>query len=350
MKNEEQKNRLINMENLKLEEIINVASDNNIKCRSDNKQEIINIIRENKKKYIGTAGYIIGKKNWWANTDTKVYFPTKIKKCEWFSHYKKDFKFLEINSTFYGTPTENTWNKWYNQADGDFKYSVKVNKYITHATKLHNIEKNWEHFWKGCKLLKDKLGCLLFQFHYNFKNNDKPSKLDSLTNFQRLENLSKILTNCNIRYIFEFRDPSWFVPSVTELFRTNNWSFCFSHVVNPTGWCGSLSNGFNPPLSSNFFTSDTLYLRFHGSLGQYIGSYSSYNTNCLSSPNINSPKEDFFSSLSTFLSSYTFPNNYFVFNNTDSTYQGLPPSLISLVSDPIPAAIYDSLYLKLLLC
>ena len=152
---------------------------------------------------------------------------------------------VEINSTFYKTPSKKTCNNWQNDVDGKFVFSVKVSKYITHYNKLHNIENEWTKFYNGIKCLK--IGCILFQFPEQFTCNE--------TNYNNLSNLKNILPR-NKKFAFEFRNTSWFDDQVKliDLFNKNkNWSVVIYYMKN---------NGFIP--SFNYITSKFAYIRLHG--------------------------------------------------------------------------------------
>jgi uncharacterized protein YecE (DUF72 family) len=80
-----------------------------------------------------------------------------------------------------------------------------------------------------------------------------------------------------------------------------------SHVNNKGNWTG-LYTGFNPSFTDYVQTADYVYVRLHGSTGQYVGHY---DTKILRS-------------ILTFIEPLKIKNAYIYFNNTDSRSDGLP--------------------------
>ncbi len=189
------------------------------------------------KIYIGTAGYVN------KNIET-------------------DLNMVEINYTFYRYPTKSFISKL---AKRSIRYCLKVHQQITHYHKLHQVAMLYRKFSKYLSLLSDKLVCILFQFptHFTFGSDT----------FMRLVKLAKFLQKKYV-YAFEFRHISWFNNDrVNKLFKANGWTLVITHVNNETGWADDLNTGFNPLLKSYVPTTDLIYLRLHGTIGQYVGSY-----------------------------------------------------------------------------
>ncbi|MEM3062366.1 MAG: DUF72 domain-containing protein [Nitrososphaerota archaeon] len=203
-----------------------------------------------KKIFVGISGYYY----------PQIY-PRGVK--DMLEFYTKNFNSVEINSTFYKFPSDSLVKKLekYNLI-----YTFKVHRYITHTKRLKKIKHFWKTFYEKLKPLHHKIVCFLFQFNLSFKYNRE--------NFERLQSLSRWLNPLH-RYAFEFRDLGWMENfSVQKLFEKNGWTLVISHLTNANSWTGKLASGFNPPLEKYRPTSDTIYIRMHGSLGRYIGSYS----------------------------------------------------------------------------
>lgn len=179
-------------------------------------------------------------------------------------YYSKNINSVEINSTFYKFPSDSTVK---NLGKYDLAYSIKVNQYITHRKKLLDISDYWKKFYTAFEPIYHQIFCFLFQFSAKFYYNRE--------NFNRLRKLSKYLKPRH-HYAFEFRDTSWFNDDVIKLFHRNNWIIVITNVNNHDGWAGNLITGFNPPLNKYIATSDAIYIRMHGSQGEYIGSYNNH--------------------------------------------------------------------------
>ena len=73
-----------------------------------------------------------------------------------------------MDSTFYGTPSAATVEKWREKTPPDFVFAAKVPQVITHEKVLVDCDEEWKNFLTAMDILGDKLGPLLFQFgHFN---------------------------------------------------------------------------------------------------------------------------------------------------------------------------------------
>lgn len=204
-----------------------------------------------KKIYVGTSGYYY-----------KNIYPDNQK--DLLNYYSNYLNAVEINYTFYKNPNKKFIKHLMMY---DLKYSIKVNKTITHYKQLKNINKLWKSFYNIFKPLYNKIICFLFQFNSRFKYNNK--------NLNKLYKLEKLLDNKH-RYAFEFHDIEWFNEKIYYLFKKNNWMIVILNVDNINGWIGNLKDGWNPDINKLKIISDSLYFRLHGSSGQYIGLYKSH--------------------------------------------------------------------------
>ena len=190
---------------------------------------------------IGTSGW--NYKHWIGS-----FYPTKLKDSDWLSFYGSHFDTVEINNTFYRLPEEKTFKKWEEATKADFRYSVKVSRFITHIKRLKNIDDALNLFLSRVSLLKNKTGPVLYQLPPSFK-----------INMERLESFLLLLPK-NITHVIEFRNDSWFTDEVFVLLKKHHVSFCIHDMSNIDCPCTE--------------TSSTIYIRFHGYEGVYEGSYS----------------------------------------------------------------------------
>jgi uncharacterized protein YecE (DUF72 family) len=203
--------------------------------------------------YIGTSGYMISQKLWFSQDILNS---------------------VEVNSIFYKLPKTSTVQKWKEDSPKDMKFSVKVNRRLTHFKRLSFPDEAWKEYWDCVKVLGTKLGVILFQFPPSFHNTDEKSKLDGKTNFQRLTHLADILpkklNSRKVRFAFEFRNTSWFEKKVYDFMKKCNWAIVNDYVNNNRKWIGNIPNGLWPKV----WTADFNYVRLHGSVGKFRGSYS----------------------------------------------------------------------------
>jgi uncharacterized protein YecE (DUF72 family) len=197
---------------------------------------------KSKKIYVGTSGW--NYKHW-----EEVFYPAAIKKQDWFNYYSTKFNSVEINNTFYNLPKVQTIKAWKNNAPGNFIYAIKASRYITHMKKLKDPKEPVNNFLKIIKQLKSNLGVILFQLPPHWK-------------FNR-ERLSGFLSQLpyNYKYVFEFRDQSWWNDETYELLNKHNVAFCIYNMPDEE--------------TPRKITSDTIYIRMHGPVKKYSGSYSS---------------------------------------------------------------------------
>jgi len=232
---------------------------------------------QKRRAFVGTAGFQYP--HWRGN-----FYPKGLRVAEEFERYAREFNAVELNTTFYGTPPNETFDAWRDRAasagaGGDFVYCVKANQFFTHRKQLKVddvFRSRWRDAWARYLRLGDHLGCVLFQFAPRFRLT-KPGACTPTgprPTLQRLMDLGEILPKEG-RFAFEFRHPSWFSdPDVEAVFRRFNWCLCLVECCNADGWAGELPSGSNPPAAAYPVTCDWgVYFRFHGASGQYVGSY-----------------------------------------------------------------------------
>jgi uncharacterized protein YecE (DUF72 family) len=201
-------------------------------------------MQKEKNLFIGTSGWSydhwIGK-----------FYPEDIEKREWIKYLAEHFNSVELNMSFYQFPFKNMLKGWYNKLPENFEMTMKANRNITHSKKFKETDDLLEKLYNRADLLKEKLGCILFQAPPSFNNDD--------TNFKKLENFLESL-NPDYKNVFEFRDESWWTAEVYELLKKYNAGFV-------------IVSGLNMPGQVQV-TSDTVYFRFHGPGKAYASKYS----------------------------------------------------------------------------
>jgi uncharacterized protein YecE (DUF72 family) len=177
-----------------------------------------------------------------------IFYPEGNRTDSWFKHYVDNFDTVELNAPFYSWPKDATVRSWRRAAPDHFRYSVKVNRLITHEKRLRRTGSLVRKFCEIETVLEEKLGCLLFQFPPSYRYT--PSRLKS------------IITQLGSgrRHAVEFRHKSWWRKAVSNAFEQCGLIFC------------SVSS---PRLPSDLIkTTDALYVRFHGTSRWYRHDYS----------------------------------------------------------------------------
>ena len=194
--------------------------------------------------HIGTSGWHY--KHWLDD----VFYPSGTKPAQMFEFYAKHFDTVEINNSFYHLPSANTFDNWRDSSPRGFLFAVKASRFITHMKKLKDPKPSSEKFFAVADRLGKKLGPVLFQLPPRWKVN-----ADRFAEF--LESLPG-----GHKYVFEFRDETWFEPEIYALMRRHKAAFCIHDFAD-----------MNVP---HEITANFTYIRFHGpTSAKYFGSYSS---------------------------------------------------------------------------
>ncbi len=178
-----------------------------------------------------------------------IFYTAGLPQGKWFEFYAEQLDALELNVTFYQFPTLERLQGWYHKSPADFTFSVKAPRTITHYKKLNDCHEMLHDFYTVCREgLKDKLGCILFQFPPSFA--------------YTTENLALVLKHMKpgFKNVVEFRHPAWWNREVYDTLQLNNIIFC--SIDHPTLPCETVIN--NP----------TAYVRLHGSPQLFYSDYS----------------------------------------------------------------------------
>ena len=64
------------------------------------------------------------------------FYPPGMKSSDYLTYYATWFRTVEIDSTYYGTPSESTVTSWYWKTPADFIFAAKIPQVVTHANML----------------------------------------------------------------------------------------------------------------------------------------------------------------------------------------------------------------------
>ena len=191
------------------------------------------------------------------------------------AYYASRFPVVEVDSTYYGPPNEQTARLWAQRTPDDFTFNIKAFSLLTgHPTKVSAIYKDlrpettkanvypgdlepqayeevWTRFLSALDPLAEagKLGALLFQFPpwFGIRRSNKDFLLE-------------VVARCKpMRPVFEFRNASWFDgdnrDETLDFLRRHQLPFV--GVDMPQGHKSSV-----PPILAA--TADLAVVRFHG--------------------------------------------------------------------------------------
>jgi uncharacterized protein YecE (DUF72 family) len=143
-----------------------------------------------------------------------AFYPKNLKAADRLSFYSTRFDTVEIDSTFYGSPSPKTVQNWYDQTPSNFLFSLKVPNIITHDKLLEDTDADLAEFLDTVSLLKEKLGPLVFQFPF-FDRAKLPTQrefLDLLDPF-----LAKLPPDK--KFAVEIRNRSWLDANFADALR-----------------------------------------------------------------------------------------------------------------------------------
>jgi uncharacterized protein YecE (DUF72 family) len=191
------------------------------------------------------------------------------------AYYARQFPLVEVDSTYYGPPNEQTTKLWAERTPQHFTFNIKAFSLLTgHPTKVSAIYKDlrpetdkknvypgdlppqtyeeiWTRFLSALDPLVDakKLGALLFQFPpwFGIRKSNK-------------EYMLEVAARCKpLRPVFELRNASWFDGAnrneTLDFLRAHKLPFVC--VDMPQGYKSSI-----PPVVAA--TADLAVVRFHG--------------------------------------------------------------------------------------
>lgn len=145
----------------------------------------------------------------------EIFYPKGIPQKDWFKYYCQHFNTIEINSSFYKMPTAKAFEKWYDDSPNDFVFTIKAPRLVTHYKQLNDCSGLMTDFYETVgKALKEKLGCVLFQFPPKFSFSEE--RLEKIINL-----LDPTFTN-----VVEFRHESWWDERILAALRQNKIIFC----------------------------------------------------------------------------------------------------------------------------
>lgn len=196
--------------------------------------------------YIGTSGIVLPYKN-------QLAYPESLQGQSRLSVYSTLFNSLEVNSIFYKLHRAPTIAQWSESVTKDFRFTFKLWKQITHSPALDFDEADLIKYFDVIAAAKDKSGCLLVQFPASVKCNL----------FIRVEHLLTCINqygNGLWPIAVEFRSSCWYDDQTYELLNRHQATMVYHD-----------KRGSESPQPE--FNAGHIYLRFHGPMGDYKGSY-----------------------------------------------------------------------------
>lgn len=195
--------------------------------------------------YAGTSGLVLPVPN-------KQFFPEEFMHKSRLAYYAHLFNSLEVNSSFYKVPRAVTVARWVQEVGDNFAFTFKLYRGITHNKLLAFDKAVVKQFMEVVNEAGNKKGCLLIQFPKSTQVN--------LTQLTRLLFCIQQQNKIGWHISVECRNMGWYNNDVYNLLQ----QFDAGLVIHDMP-------GSVPPLLPP--RTNHVYLRYHGVLGDYKGTY-----------------------------------------------------------------------------
>jgi len=180
----------------------------------------------------------------WNRTDLKGFYPRGTK--DELSYYSTQFNSIELNATFYNSPSKSQVITWASKTPEGFKFFPKIPQPVSHFRRLQDVKQPVEEFCDAISGFEEKLGMTFLQMPDNFH----PRYLDRVEAF--VQNFPK-----EIPLAVEVRHEDWFgKPDIADALHKILSQHHSSHVIVDTA-------GRRDMLHMRL-TNDTAFIRYVG--------------------------------------------------------------------------------------
>lgn len=156
---------------------------------------------------VGTSGYSYA--GW-----KGAFYPAGLPATKMLGYYAGRLAAVEINNTFYKTPTEQVLAGWAAKVPPDFRFALKASRYLTHGLQLRDAAEPLERLFALLATLGEKLGPLLVQVP-PFLQKDLPLLRGFLAAVPRGRKVA-----------MELLHPSWNAEDVRAVLREHDAALC----------------------------------------------------------------------------------------------------------------------------
>jgi uncharacterized protein YecE (DUF72 family) len=162
------------------------------------------------------VGLVVGTSGWQYASWRGRFYPREVPQRRWLDHYASRFACVEVNNTFYNLPASETFARWAEQTPDDFRFALKLSRYLTHIRRLREPEESIKLFLERAAPLHAKLGPLLLQLPPTMRA-DVPrlqAALDAIPSRHRVA--------------VEFRHASWYTEEVAAVLSRHDAALCLT--------------------------------------------------------------------------------------------------------------------------
>jgi len=176
------------------------------------------------------------------------FYPKDLPTAKWLGYYTTYFDTVELNNSFYRQPERRTFERWRRAVPGDFRFAVKLNRFITHVKRLKVERESIDRSYGTLAGLGPKAAVVLVQLPPRMKFDE-----------ERAERFFKQVARRRRRHALEPRDASWFTDAALAFMRRRGIALVIGETQH---WPTHVA-----------VTADFVYLRFHGPERRYGSSY-----------------------------------------------------------------------------
>ncbi len=188
--------------------------------------------------HVGTMGY--GYKPWQG-----TFYPDSLSARQQLPFYASKFNAVEMDSTFYGTPTPSAVDRWRQVTPPGFLFCPKLPREITHDRRLLDAAAPTTHFLDTMRRLGARLGPIILQFPPDFTSGGRGLLDDYLATLP-----------ADLRFAVELRHPSWVGDDTAAMLAAHRVCWIAADYIH-------LPKQIVP-------TTDWVFLRFLGRHGRYV--------------------------------------------------------------------------------
>jgi uncharacterized protein YecE (DUF72 family) len=187
---------------------------------------------------VGTSGYSYD--DW-----RGAFYPLQLKKGDMLEYYAREFRYTEVNSTYYALPSQPAIARLAERTPPEFVFTVKAFKSMTHERQDSvAVDAGKFRFSLAPLIEAGKLGAVLLQFPYSFRCCQE--------NRSYLARLGEMLGDLPLAV--EFRHAGWESEAVWEFLKRLNMACVAVDEPRLKGLVGG----------SAVLTASFGYIRFHG--------------------------------------------------------------------------------------
>jgi uncharacterized protein YecE (DUF72 family) len=194
----------------------------------------------------------VGTSSWSSQDWVGVFYPAGTAPADFIAEYAKHFNTVEVDSTFYRSPSLALVRNWQARTPAGFLLAAKFPQVITHEKVLVDCASELAEFLNAMDHLGDKLGPLLLQFPY-FSKQAFPQPQEF---FARLAKFLDQLPRGRA-YAIELRNKYWINDRLLDLLRARKISLAL--IDHP--WMTPIDQLV---AKQDMVTADFVYLRWLG--------------------------------------------------------------------------------------